>query len=126
MDEPVFALKDFLDFSITFDDGRAVGTLTLDERHMNPNAVAHGGVCFTLMDTAMGGAVMTTLEEGFGCATVEMQTRFHRGARSGTLTAVAEVMNRGRRIVHVQARTTDDEGQLVASATASFAIIEPR
>lgn len=126
MDEPVFALKDFLDFAITFEAGRAIGTLTLDERHMNPNAVAHGGVCFTLMDTAMGGAVMTTLEEGFGCATIEMQTRFHRGARSGTLTATAEVMNAGRKIVHVQATTTDEDDQLIASATASFAVIEPR
>ncbi len=92
---------------------------------MNPNGVSHGAVPFTLMDTAMGAAVMSVLDDGQFCATIEMHTRFLRGVSSGTLTATATVLNAGRRIVHLEARTVDDRDRLVASATSSFAVIEP-
>ena len=122
--EPDFALKDFLGFSIEFAEDAAVGTLELDERHMNPNNVAHGGVLFTLMDTAMGGAVMSTIDDGRLCATIEMQTRFHRPVASGGLRATAKITTAGRRVIHLSAETRDDDGRLVASATASFAVFE--
>jgi len=90
---------------------------------MNPNSIAHGAVPFTLMDTAMGAAVMSVLDDGCLCATIEMHTRFHRAGRAGRLTAEATVVSPGRQIVHLEARTVDATGRLVASATASFAVI---
>ena len=50
-DQESFPLKEHLGFTVH--DGDAVGTvsLLLDERHMNPNGVAHGSVAFALMDT---------------------------------------------------------------------------
>lgn len=127
MTEPEFALKDFLGFNIDFGIGEATGTLELDDRHMNPIEIAHGAVAFTLMDTAMGGAVMSSLPDGHGCTTVEIQTRYHRGAKVGTtLTAHAEIISASRRLVHVRATTSDSDGQLIASATGTFAVLEPR
>jgi len=125
-DSPTFPLSDFLGFTIEQGDRGAVASLTLDERHMNPNSVAHGAVAFALMDTAMGGAVMSVVPDGAACATIEFHTRFHRGASEGTLSAEATVITAGRRIIHLRAETTDGDGRLVASATASFAVIEPR
>lgn len=125
-DHQPFPLEEFLGFTIEPFEGRAVASLELAERHMNPNAVAHGAVAFTLMDTAMGSAVMSVVPEGSACATIEFHTRFHRGAAEGVLSAEATVTTAGRRIVHLAATTTDSEGRLVASATASFAIIQPR
>jgi acyl-CoA thioesterase len=125
-DHVPFPLEEFLGFTIEHGDGGAVATLELDERHMNPNAMAHGAVAFTLMDTAMGGAVMSVIPEGSVCATIEFHTRFHRGATEGTLAAEAKVITAGRKVVHLEARTTDGQGRLVASATASFAVIQPR
>ena len=125
-DEPSFPLKEHLGFAIQRGQGSATATLTLGPQHMNPNDVAHGAVAFTLMDTAMGAAVMTVLDDGSLCATVEIHTRFHRGAASGVLVAEATVLTAGRTIVHLQARTHDDTGHLVASATGSFAVIRPR
>jgi len=124
--EPTFPLKEHLGFTIERGDGRATVSLELDERHMNPNGVAHGAVAFTLMDTAMGAAVMSVVEDGNNCATIEIHTRFHRGAPAGRLTAEATILNAGRRIIHLEARTLDDAGKLIASATGSFAIIKPR
>lgn len=125
-DEPTqttFPLKEFIGFSIERRESGAVTSVELDERHMNPNSVAHGAIAFTLMDTAMGAAVMSVVEEGKFCATIEMQTRFHRPASGGRLTAEATILNAGRRVIHLRAETTGEDGRLVASATASFAVI---
>ena len=120
-----FPLQEYLGFTMQRGDRMATTTLELGERHMNPNAVSHGAVPFTMMDTAMGAAVMSIVDEGCYCATIEVHTRFHRAAAGGRLTAEATILNAGRRIVHLEARTVDEAGRLIASATASFAIIRP-
>lgn len=38
-----------------------------------------GAVVFTLMDTAMGAARMSVVEEEMMCAAIEIHTRFRRG-----------------------------------------------
>ncbi len=124
-DPTAFPLKEFLGFKIERGEASGTATLELDDHHMNPNAVAHGSVAFTLMDTAMGAAVMSVIPDGNSCATIEIHSRFHRAAVSGSLTATASVMTAGRRIVHLEARTVDSDGRLVASATGSFAVIAP-
>ncbi|MGI9609933.1 MAG: PaaI family thioesterase [Acidimicrobiia bacterium] len=125
VDHTTFPLKEYLGFTIHQGSGTGTTALDLGARHMNPNDVAHGSVAFALMDTAMGAAVMTVIDDGCSCATIEIHTRFHRAASSGSLTAQASVMSAGRRVVHLEARTVDDEGQLIASATGSFAVIRP-
>ena len=45
-----FALKDHLGLTIDRrEPGSATARVTLDERHMNPNGVAHGAVLFAIM-----------------------------------------------------------------------------
>ena len=57
-----FPLRSFLEFDIRDGpDGAAVGSLDVDDRHLNPNGIVHGGVVFTLADTAMGRARMAAL-----------------------------------------------------------------
>jgi uncharacterized protein (TIGR00369 family) len=57
-----FTLRSFLEFDIRDGpDGAAVGSLDVDDRHLNPNGIVHGGVVFTLADTAMGRARMAAL-----------------------------------------------------------------
>jgi len=55
-----------------------------------------------------------------------MHTRYHRPATDGRLTADAVVVTAGKRIIQLEARTTDDQGRLIASSTSSFAVINPR
>lgn len=124
-DDQLFPLQEHLGFTIERGDGRASDRLDLDARHLNPNAVAHGAVAFTMMDTAMGAAAMSVLDEGDVCTTIEIHTRFHRAARAGSIVAEARVVTLGRRVVHLEASTLDDDGRLVASATGSFAVIRP-
>lgn len=125
-DHLTFPLQEHLGFTVEGSDGSATATIELDERHMNPNDIAHGAVTFTMMDTAMGAAVMSVLDEGSLCATIEIQTRFHRAATTGSLRAEASVLQAGRRIVHLEAKTYDSTDRLIASATGSFAVLAPQ
>jgi len=121
-----FPLRTFLDFTI--DDGiggEAVAALDVSDRHLNPNGVVHGGVVFTLVDTAMGRATMSVLEEGRICASIEVAVRYVRSITGGRLVATASVLQAGRRIVHLEGRVTvDGDDRPVAVVQASFAVLE--
>ena len=121
-----FPLRTFLDFTI--DDGiggEAVAALDVSDRHLNPNGVVHGGVVFTLVDTAMGRATMSVLDEGRICASIEVAVRYLRPINGGRLVATASVLRAGRRIVHLEGRVTvDGDDRPVAVVQASFAVLE--
>ena len=105
--------------------GRGEGHLVIDERHLNPNGVVHGAVLFALVDTAMGAAAMGVVPAGHLCASVEVHLRFLRPVAAGSLTAAIEVDRAGWRIIHLSGRVHDAGGELVATATGTFAVLPP-
>lgn len=126
--EPVsFPLAELLHLEVTdIGEGRAHGTVDIGPDAHNPNGVAHGAVLFALADTLMGAAALSVLRPGQRCATVEAQIRFHRPVRDGRVHGVAEVVDAGRRIVHLSARMTTEEGMLVATATSTYTVLDPQ
>ena len=123
-----FPLAEFCNLEIDqVAPGHALGTVHLDPaRHANPNGVAHGGVIFTAVDTTMGAATQSALGPDQICATIEVQIRFFRPVAAGTVHVDTEVVNRGRKVVHLVSRVTDDDGRQVAMATGSFAVLDAR
>ncbi len=119
-----FGFQKLVGFEAEKGEGTALVTLEIEAHHLNPNGVVHGGVAYAMMDTAMGRATMSLLDDDKICATIEMQVRYFRGVSSGRLNATATVINAGRRIVHVEARTVDGDGRLIASSTSSYAVLE--
>ena len=125
-DEPVtFPLLEFLGMELLDGPRGATARIDLDERHMNPNGVAHGAVLFAMVDTVMGKATMGVVDEGCYCASIEVQLRFLRPGGVGLHDAVATVVKPGRTIVHLSADITGPDGRLVATATGTFAVIRP-
>jgi acyl-CoA thioesterase len=119
-----FPLQAFLGMELTGNEpGTGVAHLTLGEQHANPNGVAHGAVLFALVDTAMGKATMSVVDEGLHCASVELSLRFIRPAAEGELTAVATVIKQGKAIVHLEARVHGPDQRLVATSAGTFAIL---
>ncbi len=129
-----FPLRTWLGFDIVEADDGVEALLDVDERHLNPNGVVHGGVVFTLVDTAMGSATMRVIDEGCLCASIEIHLRYLRPAGRGRLRARTRVLRRGRRVVHLESRVTVDPvepdadaggagGEPVAVATGSFAVL---
>ena len=58
--------------------GVAVFEGTPAEYHYNPIGVVHGGFAATLLDSALGCAVHTTLKPGFAYTTVELKVNYVR------------------------------------------------
>jgi uncharacterized protein (TIGR00369 family) len=122
---PLGALLDFeLD---EVEPGRVVFGLKPGEHHYNPNGVVHGGVAATLLDTATGCAVLTLLESGETCATLELKVNYIRSltADSPRLRCEGTVLHRGRRSAVAEARLTLPDGRLAAHATATMMILPP-
>jgi uncharacterized protein (TIGR00369 family) len=104
--------------------GHAVWEYQVDKAHYNPNGVLHGGVVMSLLDTAMGFAVTAAvIGEGRYNAAAEQSTRFLAPIREGTITAEAKVVKVGKRLAVVDGRATDSNGTLVATATATHALL---
>jgi acyl-CoA thioesterase len=104
-------------------DGVAVAHLTTADEHRNPHGTVHGAVLFALADTAIGAATMSVLDDANWCASIDVQLRFLRPVFAGRLDARAEVLRAGERVVHSEARIVDGDGELVAHATGTFAVL---
>ncbi len=79
---------------------------------------------FTLVDTAMGRATMSVLDEGSYCASIEVSVRFLRAVPEGRMTARVTVLQAGRRVVQLEGRVTvDEDDRPIASASGSFAVL---
>lgn len=121
-----FPLADFLGM-VTEKAGRGAATsrVSVTAAHLNPHGSVHGAVLFAMVDTAMGAATMSVLDEGQLCASIDVQVRFCKAAFDGELVATATVMQAGKRVVQLQAEVRDQDDGLVGLASGSFAVIRP-
>jgi uncharacterized protein (TIGR00369 family) len=98
-------------------------TGTVERRHLNINGVVHGGVYATILDTAMGAAVVSVLSEGETTATTSLYVEFLRAAREGeTLTARGEVLRRGRHIAFAEGNLYGSDGRRFSQARGTWYI----
>jgi uncharacterized protein (TIGR00369 family) len=96
------------------------------EFHYNALGSVHGGVIATVIDMVLGSAVHSTLKAGQGFTTLTLELKYHRAvtAKSGRLTAIAEVVTRGREIVTAEAKLIDKNDRLFANATSTLMILK--
>jgi uncharacterized protein (TIGR00369 family) len=108
------------------DEGRVTFYLDPQEFHYNPLGSVHGGVISTLLDSACGCSVHTTLPAGVGYTSLDLNVKFLRAVTvdSGRLTVTGQVLQKGRRTALAEARMTDGRDRLVAHATSSCLIFE--
>ena len=78
--------------------------------------IVHGGMVTTLLDTAMGGACWSVLDEGESFLTADLRVEFMRSSRPGTLRAEGTVVQRNRRVAFCGAELYDAEGTLLAAS----------
>jgi uncharacterized protein (TIGR00369 family) len=112
---------------VELEAGRAVFEGRPAEEHYNPIGVVHGGYAATLLDSALGCAVHTTLPAGVGYTTLSLEVKFVRPVTREIerVRAAAEVVHRGRRQATSEARLTDTEtDKLLAHATATCLILD--
>ncbi|HEV2912947.1 MAG TPA: PaaI family thioesterase [Pyrinomonadaceae bacterium] len=108
-------------------EGRAVFTVEPAEYHYNPIGVVHGGLAATLLDSAMGCAIHSTLPAGAGYTTLEIKVNFVRPmtAETGVVRCEAQVIHVGSRTATAEGRVLDESGKLYAHGTTTCIIFRP-
>ncbi len=110
------------------EEGRALFALEPGEQHYNPIGVVHGGIAATVLDSAMGCAVHTTLPAGWSYGTLDLAARFVRPITSETGRILCEgvVVHRGRSTATTEGRVwIEESGKLVAHGSGSALLRAP-
>jgi uncharacterized protein (TIGR00369 family) len=120
------AIGDTLGFKLVeVEEGRAVFEGTPGLHVYNPIGTVHGGYAATLLDSACGCAVHSSLTGAQTYTTLELKVAYHKAMRAdtGPVRAEGRVITLGRRTAFVEARLTDAEGRLYATATSTLLVM---
>lgn len=95
------------------------------EYHYNPMGTVHGGLACTLLDSAMGSAVMSLLDPTEAYTTADLTVHLTRAisAKTGPITAEGKIVHRGRKVATAEGRLTDEQGRLLAHASTTCLIL---
>lgn len=124
MDEPRFNQHVGIEIE-TMEEGRASARLDAGPRHLNGQGWVHGGALAALLDTALGCAVISTLEAGWGMATTSLAVQFLRGSQGGELRAQGRVVRRGGAVAFAAGEILDRHGRTVATAQGTWSLRPP-
>ena len=126
-EHPAPPISEHFDFGLSeVERGRVVFEGRPKAGFYNPLGTIHGGFITTLLDSAMACAIHTTLEAGKGSTSVEIKVNFVRPIfeKTGTLRAVGEIVNVGRKIASAEGRLMDENGKLYAHGTTTCFIFD--
>jgi uncharacterized protein (TIGR00369 family) len=93
-------------------------------RFYNPMMRIHGGFTATLIDTALGSAVLSKLPKATGVGTVQLSVNFVRkiDIATGLIYATAHVLHAGRTMLTAECKVADQAGVLYAHGTGTFMV----
>ncbi len=86
----------------------------------NPMGGLHGGFIATILDTAVGWAMASTLKQGFVVATVAMDTKFYKPLLRGRAIAEARITRKGRSVVYADVTVNDQTGAAIAAGSCIY------
>lgn len=84
-------------------DGPGQVRIQVDERLMHPQQIVHGGVIFTLADTAMSMALSALIPPGTLFGTIEAKINYLLPVQTGELVARGRVLHKGGSTAVVEA-----------------------
>jgi acyl-CoA thioesterase len=103
-------------------NGRSRFHLDLQDFHMNPNRVVHGGVAYTLVDQAMGSALYDTLASGERGTTIEIKINYLRPVAEGRIVCDGWLVQREGDVATLEAEVLSGE-KLVAKALGTYMVL---
>ena len=107
--------------------GTVTFQLDVGEHLYNPIGSVHGGILCTLLDSAMGCAVHTTLPLGRAYTSLEVKVNFVKALTVDTASVLAkgQVITSGRRIATASGQVVGTDGTLYSHATTTCLTFEP-
>ncbi len=91
--------------------GRAKVQMKIQEKHKNSHGTVHGGVIFSLADTAFA---LASNSHGVPAAAINAHISYVKAANSGTLYASAEEFSINKKIATYTVTVADDTGEKIA------------
>ncbi len=110
----------------TAEEGKVIFVGEPGEHLYNPIGVVHGGFAMTLLDSAMGCAVHTTLAPGEAYTTLEVKVNFVRPVTlaTGRVRSEGTVIHRGGKIATAEGRLIAERtGKLLAHGTTTCLVM---
>jgi len=116
---PIASVMHFV--PVQAEPGRMVFQGTPTAEFYNPIGTIHGGYIATMLDSAVGCAVHTMLQNGYGYTTLELKVNFVRALTDGVgpVRAEGRVINLSRQVGIADGRLYDAAGRLYAHATTT-------
>lgn len=111
---------------VTATRDEVVATIPVGTKHHQPMGIIHGGVYASVIETVASiGAAIDAVAQGKAVVGLENQTSFVRATRSGTLTARATPITRGRRTQLWEVTIRDDAGAIAATGRVRLLVVDP-
>ena len=98
--------------------------VAVQEKHLQPYGMVHGGVCASLVDAAAFWAVYPQMSEDFGLTTVEIKLNYVAPVSEGRLIGRGKSIKVGKTICLSEASIEDDKGNLVAHGTSTMMVLD--
>ncbi|WP_017755119.1 PaaI family thioesterase [Calidifontibacillus oryziterrae] len=115
-----YFLARFFDLNFTYTDETCTVEFEVEDFMHNPHQILHGGVISFVLDVSMGHLCKKIVGAAL---TAEMKVQYFKAVKSGKLICEAKFLKKGRRISFLESRMWDSEGNLIAMATGTFAMI---
>lgn len=96
----------------------------VEQKHMQPYGMVHGGVCASLIDAACFWAAWTTVEGNAGLTTVELKVNYLAPISEGTLMAEGKSIKTGRTLCLSEATVRNQKGTIIAHGTSTLMVLE--
>ncbi|UCF92164.1 MAG: PaaI family thioesterase [Desulfobacterales bacterium] len=90
----------------------------------NANGVVHGGVIFSAADAAVGTALVGMVDRHELITTIEMKINYLKPVDGCDIFAEAHIIHKGTQTAIAEVEVRDTNGNLVAKALATYAIIK--
>ena len=103
--------------------GTARLSVPIEPHLTNSLGTVHGGVIMSLLDVALCTAARTLHPESVGVITINLSTSFIDAGGGAKLYADARVLKDGRSMSFVEGEAKNEDGTLVAKATATVRVL---
>ena len=106
-----------------FGNGKATFKVIVGKNHLNKGGVAFGGLHASLLDSAMGAALVSTLKVSEWCATANLTINYLEASLPNVeLIATGKIVRRGKNLAHLFGEIKDKSGLIHANATGVWTI----
>ncbi len=105
---------------LNFQIGGSDLRILVQEKHIQPFGVVHGGVFSSIIDAAAFWAVFPEIDEEMGMTSVDLKLNYLAPSNAGVLIAKGKRIKIGRTLGLGEAQVTDESGKILAHGVSTL------